>query len=104
MNPWRFARLFWLSAAGLALAINAGCGALFPKAAVQPAFYSLDSAPAVPRAESSSVSRGLTQAPTLIGNPPDAASGFDSRHIIYVRGPHTHEYFSHSEWVDTPAR
>jgi cholesterol transport system auxiliary component len=104
MNSWRFARLFWFSTAGLALAINAGCGALFPKAAVQPSFYTLDSAPAVPRAETSSVSRGLTQAPTLIINPPGAASGFDSTHIIYARGSHTHEYFAHSEWVDTPAR
>jgi cholesterol transport system auxiliary component len=104
MNPSRFARLLWFGAAGLALAINAGCGALFPKAAVQSSFYTLDSAPAVPRVEISSVSRGLTQAPTLIINPPSAASGFDSTHIIYAHGSHTHEYFAHSEWVDTPAR
>jgi cholesterol transport system auxiliary component len=104
MNLWCFVRLFWFSAAGLALTLNAGCGALFAKAAVQPSFYTLDSAPAAPRAATSSVSQVMTAAPTLIINPPSAASGFDSRHIIYVRGSHTHEYFSHSEWVDTPAR
>ena len=104
MNPWCFARLLRFSAAGLALTISAGCGALFPKAAVQPSFYALDTVPAVPRAAPGSVSHLLTAAPTLIINPPSAASGFDSTHIIYARGSHTREYFSHSEWVDTPAR
>lgn len=36
--------------------------------------------------------------------PPHAASGFDSQRIIYVRTDHQLEYFSHSEWVDPPAR
>jgi len=71
---------------------------------VQPAFYTLDSVPAVPRAAAGGVSHVLTAAPTLIINPPSAASGFDSTHIIYARGSHTHEYYSRSEWVDTPAR
>ena len=43
-------------------------------------------------------------APTLIVNPPHAAAGFDSQHIIYVREPHQLEYYAHNEWVDTPAR
>jgi len=43
-------------------------------------------------------------APTLIINPPHAAAGFDSSRIIYVRETHKLEYFSHNEWVDTPAR
>jgi ABC-type uncharacterized transport system auxiliary subunit len=43
-------------------------------------------------------------APTLIVNPPHAATGFDSQRIIYVRKAHQLEYFAHSEWVDTPAR
>ena len=99
-----FARLFWSSAAGLALTLNAGCGALFPKAARQTSFYTLDSEPAAPHPATVVASRMLISAPTLIVNPPGAASGFDSQRIIYVRGSHTHEYFSHSEWVDTPAR
>jgi len=104
MNRLCFARLLWFGAAGLALTLNAGCGALFPKVALQPSFYTLDSAPVAPHAATGSAPRVLTAAPTLIINPPGAASGFDSRHIIYSRGSHTHEYFSHSEWVDTPAR
>ena len=43
-------------------------------------------------------------APTLIVNPPHAATGFDSQRIIYVRKAHKLEYFAHNEWVDTPAR
>ncbi len=89
-----------LLAAGLILALAAGCSALQPKATPQPAFYSLDSgtittrhAPAMP-----------TTGPTLIVNPPHAASGFDSQRILYVRTDHQLEYFAHSEWVDTPAR
>lgn len=104
MNRLCFARLFRFSAAGLALTLNAGCGTLFPKAALQPSFYILDSAPAAPHAATGDAPRVLRAAPTLIINPPGAASGFDSPHIIYSRGSHTHEYFSHSEWVDTPAR
>lgn len=104
MNRKCFARLIWSGAAGLALALNAGCGVLFPKAGQQPSFYTLDSAPPAPHAATVGASRVLISAPTLIVNPPGAASGFDSQHIIYVRGSHTHEYFSHSEWADTPAR
>jgi cholesterol transport system auxiliary component len=104
MNRLCFARLFRFSAAGLALTLNAGCGTLFPKAALQPSFYILDSAPAAPHAATGDAPRVLRAAPTLIINPPSASSGFDSIHIIYARGSHTLEYFSHSEWVDTPAR
>ncbi|MBK7989227.1 MAG: membrane integrity-associated transporter subunit PqiC [Comamonadaceae bacterium] len=41
---------------------------------------------------------------TLIINPPQAAAGFDSPRIIYVREPHRLDYFAHSEWVEPPAR
>ncbi|OYY95764.1 MAG: hypothetical protein B7Y41_00255 [Hydrogenophilales bacterium 28-61-23] len=99
MNRLSFARLCRLGAAGLLLAL-AGCGALRPPAASQPAFYSLDSVRIEPRAAAT-----LPQtAPTLIVNPPHAASGFDSQRIIYARAAHQLEYFAHSEWVDTPAR
>ena len=42
--------------------------------------------------------------PTLVVSAPQAAAGFDSQRIIYVRQPHKLEYFAHSEWTDTPAR
>jgi cholesterol transport system auxiliary component len=104
MNRVYVHRLLWSSAAGMALTLNAGCGALFPKAAQPTSFYSLDGAPAAPRESTPNVSPDLIAAPTLIVNPPSAASGYDSQHIIYVRGPHTREYYSHSDWIDTPAR
>jgi cholesterol transport system auxiliary component len=104
MSRIYFPRLLWPCTAGLAMILNAGCGALFPKAAQQPSFYSLDGAPAASHAITASGSPEPIAAPTLIVSPPSAASGYDSQHIIYVRGPHVHEYFSHSDWIDTPAR
>ena len=99
MNSSSFARPCRLGAAGLLLTVAGGCGALFPTTTTtQPSFYSLDSAPrAAPGAAPAA-------APTLIINPPHAAAGFDSSRIIYVREAHKLEYFSHNEWVDTPAR
>lgn len=97
-------RWIWLGAASLALALNAGCGALFPSTMAAPSFYTLDGAPTATSAVAVSASPGTIAAPTLIVNPPGAVSGFDGPHIIYVRGSHMHEYFAHSDWVDTPAR
>jgi cholesterol transport system auxiliary component len=94
------ARLCRLLAAGLILALAAGCSALQPKATPQPAFYSLDSG----KVESRDTPALPPTALTLIVNPPHAASGFDSQRILYVRTDHQLEYFAHSEWVDTPAR
>jgi cholesterol transport system auxiliary component len=83
----------------------AGCSALTPAAAPPPpAFYSLDattSAGAAPVAARQSPPAG---APTLVVNETQAAAGFDSQRIIYVRQPHKLEYFAHNEWVDPPAR
>jgi cholesterol transport system auxiliary component len=42
-------------------------------------------------------------APTLIVSIPRAAPGFDNYQIIYIRQPHTFEYFRQSQWVDAPA-
>lgn len=104
MNNSSFARPCRIGVAGLLLTLAGGCSGLFPATTTtpQPSFYSLDNAqgaaaaavrPTVPAA-----------APTLIINPPHAAAGFDSSRIIYVRETHKLEYFSRSEWVDTPAR
>lgn len=99
-----FPRLCRLAAAGLVLTLAGACGALRPTATPAPSFYSLDSARTEPRAAVRTAVASSVAAPTLIVNPPRAASGFDSQHIIYVRDAHKLEYFAHSEWVDTPAR
>jgi len=86
----------------LALSALGACSALRPAAATPPAFYTLDSQPdRAPRPALVDVQRTR---PTLIITPPRAAAGFDSQRIIFVRTDHQLEYFSHSEWVDPPAR
>ena len=42
--------------------------------------------------------------PALVVAQPTAAPGFDGPRIVYVEMPHKLEFFSRSEWVDTPAR
>lgn len=88
-----------------ALALLGGCTAsLLPKPAPQPAHYALsDSAPA---ARALQAPRGATPSrlPTLLVNPPRAAPGYDTAHIVYLRQPHQIEYFAFSQWVDTPAQ
>ncbi len=87
----------------LVLLLVAGCGTLSPTSALHPSYYSLDSARTEPAAAPPTAALSAT-VPTLIVNSSHAASGFDSQRIIYVRDAHKLEYFSHSEWVDTPAR
>jgi len=95
-------RLCWLGSAGIFLALLGACSILDTNQKAQPAFYSLYTAR--PGVKLSTPASGATKLPTLIVNPPHAAPGFDSHRIIYIREPHQLEYFSHSEWVDTPAR
>ncbi len=100
MNPASRARSLGAGAAALALAFTAGCSALLPKPPPQPSFYALDGAASALRA----APIASMTAPTLVVNAPQAAAGFNSQRIIYVRQAHQLEYFAHSEWVDTPAR
>lgn len=107
MKPARIVQVIRISVAGLTLALAGGCASLLPKATVQPVFYSLDGA----RGEGGATAKAVATpsaapggAPTLVVNPPRAAAGFDSQRIIYTRDAHRMEYFSHSEWIDTPAR
>ena len=107
MNCSSLARPCRLGAAGLLLTLAGGCGALFPTTTTpQPSFYSLDHVRGAAQASPPAAIRPTVPAaaPTLIINPPHAAAGFDSSRIIYVRETHKLEYFSHNEWVDTPAR
>lgn len=106
MTSLSFASSCRLGAALLLLSLLGGCGALKTTTTPPPTFYSLDSTlseATAPAAKSQRWRNGMA-APTLIVNPPHAASGFDSQRIIYRREAHRLEYFSHSEWVDTPAR
>lgn len=90
-----------LAVALCALALS-GCNALRPATAPPPVFYALNAQPALAAPPVRvDMQRKL---PTLIITPPRAASGFDSQRIIFVRNDHQLEYFSHSEWVDPPAR
>lgn len=103
MNP-ALARFCQLCTAGLLLIVAAGCGTLRQAATPPPGYYALESAGASALAAAQSAANSSTTGPTLIVNPPHAASGYDSQRIIYVREAHKLEYFARSEWVDTPAR
>jgi len=89
-------------AGALALLALGACSALSPARTPPPAFYSLDVPAAMTGAVIASLPTRSTR--TLIINPPQAAAGFDSQRIIYVREPHRLDYFAHSEWVEPPAR
>ncbi len=86
------------------LLLCAGCSELLSKPAVQPSYYALDSLPTTASTAAAGVLSVRSPAPTLIIDPPSAAPGYDSTHMIYTRGSHSRAYFSHNEWVDRPAR
>lgn len=100
MNHFPVLRAGLICVASLFLA--GGCSGLRTSATPSPSFYSLDNARAAPQGMASA--SPSPTAPTLIVSPPHGASGFDSPRIIYLRTAHKLEYFSHSEWADTPAR
>ncbi len=97
-------RLARLCATCALVVICSACSLLHPLAARQPSFHSLDSVPIEAGAARRAPASLSVTAPTLIVNPPHAASGFDSQRIIYVREAHRLEAFAHSEWIDPPAR
>lgn len=81
----------------LAALVLAGCGQPFLTQPAAPAALVLDAAPRVaPAARRTDL--------TLMVSPPQAQAGFDTRRIAYVRTPLTLEYYTRSEWADTPAR
>lgn len=95
-------RRYWYGAMVLLLAsLLSGCSMLLPAKLPPPTLYAFDSPE--PMLEKRPAQPLKTGAPTLIVNIPRAASGFDSHQIVYIRRPHTFEYFRQSQWVDTPA-
>jgi cholesterol transport system auxiliary component len=106
MSPCSVRRSMRSACAGLGLACLAGCAGLLPQAPPTPALYSLDIAPEpVITATAATAAQGPAgDGPTLVISPPRAAAGFDSARMLYLRQPHQLEAFTHSEWVDAPAR
>ena len=113
-----------LSAAVLVACSLCACGGLGKPAPPATAFYTLDGGAAGSTGNTTSTgnpTRPASTTPqaasrtglaseatpgtglTLIVSPPQAASGFDSQRMVYVRQDHRLEYFAHSEWVDAPA-
>lgn len=98
-----FSRNRMLLPLALLLVLTSGCSAIRATATPPPAFWSLDST-RITTPTPSVATTTVPVLPTLLVNPPHASAGFDSQRIIYVRESHALEYFSHNEWVDTPAR
>ena len=89
-----------LLATTLLAMLLAGCGNLLPKPAAPPITYTLEAgteAGAQPAAAAAS-------APTLAVSALQAAAGYDSARIVYMRQPQQLEAYAQSVWVDTPAR
>ncbi len=85
---------------GLALAFLAGCVGLpgAPEAHGERTFLleaSLEAAAVEPP-------KGACR--SLIVSPPQAAPGFATSRMVYLRVPHQIEYFAFHRWADTPAR
>ncbi|PKO31829.1 MAG: hypothetical protein CVU34_16710 [Betaproteobacteria bacterium HGW-Betaproteobacteria-7] len=91
-----------LAAGALVLTLLAACGALERADQPPPVFYALDGTS--PTGQGPVHAVAPPAAPTLLISTPQAAPGFTSRRIIYVRAPHQPEYFANNEWVDTPPR
>ena len=83
------------------LPLLTGCSTLLSKQPLQTTYYSLDAVESKTQADI--ISSMHSALPTIIINPPKAAAGFDTRHIMYTRMPHQLEYFARNEWIDTPA-
>ena len=83
------------------LLLLSGCSTLLPRQPVQTTYYSLDAIESKTHADS--ISNTNNTLPTIVINPPKAAAGFDTRHMMYTRMPHQLEYFARNEWIDTPA-
>ncbi len=86
-----------LCIAALLLTALCACTALRPAVAPHTVFYLLDNPTKL------ATVAAAPEAPTLTINPPQAAAGFDSPRLIYVRDAHRLEYFANSAWVEPPA-
>jgi len=84
----------------LAVAL-AGCASgLLPKPAAPPARFTLDGAPPA----DARPSPGADIGPVLVLVVPQAAPGYETARMVYLRRAQALEHFAFHEWVDTPAR
>ncbi len=89
-------------AASLFFLLLGGCQVFSPVSAPRtPIIYSLDYAH---RDEPTAPHVLPIVAPSLLVSQPRAVARLNHSNIIYMRQPHKLEYFSLSEWADTPAR
>ena len=90
----------------------AGCGSLWPPKSPQPAFYGLQGLQGLQGDTSIRRDEPLPRpapakaiaVPVLVVQPPVAAPGFDTAHIVYTQQPNRLQIYARHEWVDTPAR
>ena len=85
------------TAAAILLLLLAGCTPFQPQRAEPVATHLLD-------ASIEATPAGRQGTLTLAVGTPQAAPGFDTARIAYMRRPHELEYFARNEWVDTPSR
>jgi cholesterol transport system auxiliary component len=83
-------------------ALLSSCSLLGNKAAPALHTYTLDSQVSA-HAQAISTPR-LSAGPVLLVEVPQAAPGYDSAHMVYVRQVMTQEVYANSVWADTPAR
>lgn len=103
--PLRRAGLLW------AALLGTGCsGGLLPKPRSAPVRYTLDdtssggAAAAANRAAAPSPAATPAGAPSIVVALPNAAPGFDSARMVYLREPQVLQAYAYAEWVDTPSR
>lgn len=97
-----FLRLRWRAVLVLLAVAAGGCSSLLPPRPAPPSSYGLDAS--APQSRAARAPAPAASAPTLVVAVPQAAAGYDTRRIVYLRRVQQLEHFSQAEWVDTPAR
>jgi cholesterol transport system auxiliary component len=100
MKPNLLAGVLRLTCTVIVLGLGA-CSSLLPKPPPPPTLHLLNG----DRAARAMPSQPMVLAKASLRiNQVQAAAGFDSRRIIYLREPYRLDYFAKHEWADTPAR
>jgi cholesterol transport system auxiliary component len=97
-------RIVASSLLALALALSACSGTLLPRPPAPPARFTLDGPRNAPLPATNRAAGTATPSLAIAVALPRAASGYDSRHMLYQRRPLELEAFAFHEWVETPAQ